>query len=881
MTVKQFTSKLGDYLYAFRSILFTILIIVIFHQSLLELLDKHIIPIVSRVPDNNPIIAACVLVLSIYVCFIYYRQFCKAKYWFSYTLLIEILALGIYAILKYHYHYVFYGFLNFEYIFIFLLPFLFVDVYRILNCKTATTKKTSNLSFMIDSPSNDDSLVKERSVYAEHLIQYIFGTFDSYKKDTLSANPFTIYGAFVINVSEEYGYGKTSFFSRLHDELEENWANCYISFNYQPWLCEGKDAMVMELFNRLREELSRYAPQINKNITDYIRTLLDKSDNVIIHFFRTTFCQSSSMYEERDRLKKEIVKIGKPIIIFIDDVDRLQKEELLMLLNLVRDTADFQNVFYIMAADKVHLTNCLGDCGISNPDKYLEKIINYEFMLPANDGIVMTFLQEKLTLILSEYIEVVEEVNKNVSSIVNHENIEFAFGNIRDVKRILNDYMLALSVIKSGTEKNIDYKDLFLLTIIKAFRPEVYKSLRDNDDQLLYLNNDDYILKPEYADMYNEDSLNIIRTAGEINNRTANTDSNDTTKNKKYKTIDEVMMGFLNINDKFVADSLRYLFSSHLGDDINIKHKESYYRYFSGQLRKNQLTNLEVEQILRYDEKAFQERIKVIRETNKTDSFIARIMTWSKKWKNSPIVFLRNICLFIEDDFRDEFSKSPHGEDKRKYEDDFYYASRIRYSQILYNLYREDSTNKINNDEKELLHQFLMEDAHYEFSARTLNSLLGQHPNHLIIEHEELVVWRRELIKQFVQNCLKDCQDPFKDEILDVIHVLRDGPFDSHYWDKEFADYLSNTSDYWVWFERLVTYEDGKFILNTKYIRQLDFFTVGNFMHIINNCTENIQQDERVKDLMSLIPFENLGDIKDIENHPSLLYIKNKYDSRK
>ena len=886
MPVKPQRSDIKNRLYPYRSILCLLFIIVIFHNSWIELLDKYIIPIVSQIPDNNITIAACFLALSAFTCYFNHKQLYKASYFISQTLLIEISALGIYLFLRYCSYYDFYGYWNIDYVLISMAPFLLAELLRLLwickerRQKYSTNDERSNNSFLIDTPCDDESLVKERGVYAEHLIQHIFGTFYSYKERDSNSNPFTSNGAFVINIDEEYGYGKTSFFAMLHRKLTESKNNQYISFCYQPWLCESENAMLTELFNRFREELSPYAPQINKNIANYIRTLLDKSDNVFVHFFRTVFFQASSMHEEREKLKVTIAGLKKPIIVFIDDVDRLQKEELLMLLNLVRDTADFQNVFYIMAADKDHLTNCLEDCNITNPNKYLKKIINYEFLLPANDGIVTTLLQEKLTSILSKYIEKEDVLNIVVSSITNHENIKVVFCNIRDIKRVLNDYMVTLAVIKSNPkEGNIDYKDLFLLTIIKAIRPEVYKLLRDNGEQLLCPNNDIYIIDPKYSDIHNEELLVTIREAGKI----ANTNSNVTTKENKCKTIDDMMMSFQQFNDEFVAHSLRYLFSSQRSssDDINIKHKESYHRYFAGQLRKSQLSNLEVEQILCYDEEKFQKQIKTIFEEHKTDSFITRMMEWSKRWRNSPIVFLRNICLFIEDDFRVEFSKSPYGLDKRKYEDEIYYTRRIRYSQILHNLYREDSTNKTNNDEKELLYQFLMEDAHYEFSARTLNSLLGQHPNHLIIEHEELVVWRRELIKQFVQNCLKDSQDPFKDEILDVIHVLRDGPFDSHYWDKEFADYLSNTSDYWVWFERLVTYEDGKFILNTKYIRQLDFFTVGNFMHIINNCTENIQQDERVKDLMSLIPFENLGDIKDIENHPSLLYIKNKYDSRK
>lgn len=875
MAIKLWISSMGNKLFPYRIILFTILIITIFHQIFLKILDKYIIPIVSQISNNNLIVAVCTLLISIFVCVLYYKQLYKAKYPISHTMLIEISSIGIYVILKYHFGYIFYEYFNIEYFWFILSPFLVVEIWRMIKIipRSSANDNSLNCSFITDSPCDDESFVKERGVYADHLIQHIFGTFNSYKDEDYKFNPFIKNGAFVINISEEYGYGKTSFFALLHKKLIENKNNQYISFRYQPWLCESENAMVTELFNRFREELSPYAPQINRNIANYIRTLLDKSGNIFINSIKTLFCQSPSMHEEREKLKETIVEIDKPVIVFIDDVDRLQKEVLLALLNLVRDTADFQNVFYIIAADKDHLTKCLEDCGISNPDKYLKKIINYEFMLPANDGVIMTILQEKLISALNKYIKEKEELNRVVSSIVNHENIESVFSNVRDIKRILNDYILTLAIIKSGLEKEIDYKDLFLLTIIKSFRPDVYKSLRDNEEQLLCLDNEIYILKTKYADVHNEKLVDFIKTIAE------NTGNNDIVKEKKCNTINEMMNDSRISSDEFVAHSLRYLFSSqrNLGDDINIKHKESYYKYFSGQLRKNQLSNLEVEQILRYDEGKFQEQMKTIFNNHKTDSFITRMLEWSKKWRNSPILFVRKVHLFIKEDFPIEFEKTPYGLDKRDYKDNVYYVKRLKYSPMLYHLYCKNPIKKVDDNEKELLHNFILENDHYEFSARTLSILLGQYPNHLIIEYNELASWHRELIKQFIENRIKNNQEPFKDEILDVIHVLRDGSFNSKCWNKEFADYLSSTSDYWTWFERLVIYENGIFTKNNKYIKQLDFFVAGNFENLINNCAEEIQQDERVKDLMSLIHMVDLH-MEHIEVHPALLYIKNKYN---
>lgn len=887
MKAKSRISDLQNRLYPYRSILFLLFVIVIFHNSWIELLDKYIIPIVSQIPDNNIAIAACILALSAFTCYFNHKQLYKASYFISQTLLIEISALAIYLFLRYSSLYDFYGCWNIDYVLMSMAPFLLAELLRIVRvCKEKCQKQSvgnelSSNSFLIDTPCDDESLVKERGVYAEHLIQHIFGTFYSYKKNKSNSNPFTGNGAFVINIGEEYGYGKTSFFALLHKKLTESKKNQYISFSYQPWLCESENAMVTELFNRFREALSPYAPQINKNIANYIRILLDKSDNVFVHFFRTVFFQSSSMHEEREKLKDTIAGLSKPIIVFIDDVDRLQKEELLMLLNLVRDTADFQNVFYIMAADKDHLTNCLEDCNITNPSKYLKKIINYEFLLPANDGIITTILQEKLTSILSKYIEKEDVLHRVVSSITNHERIKVVFCNIRDIKRILNDYMVILAVIKSNPKENkIDYKDLFLLTIIKAFRPEVYKLLRDNGEQLLCPSNDIYILDPKYSEVHNEELLATIRAAGKIANAnnydTANTNSNVTTKENECKTIDDVMMSFQQFNDEFVAHSLRYLFSSHRspGDDINIKHKESYYRYFSGQLRKNQLTNLEVEQILCCDEKKFHEQIKTIFQEHKTDSFITRMMEWSKKWRNSPIIFVRKVYLFVKYDFPVEYNKSTHELDKWDYKDNVYYTHRLKYSQILYSLYKKDNKNTIDDNEKGLLYEFIMEDDHYDFSAITLNALDGWLPYDLSIKYDELLLWRQELIKQYINNHIKNNPNPFRDEILDIIPLLKgkvaEGP-----WDKEFANYLSCIPDFMNWFEYMVIYKNGNFTWNDKYMAQLDFTFRENLKNLIRCCQVHIQQDERIKDLMNLIRCPYL-EHENYEEHPFLLYIKDK-----
>lgn len=49
---------------------------------------------------------------------------------------------------------------------------------------------------------------------------------------------------------------------------------------------------------------------------------------------------SSKMSERKDK-----------IVVFIDDLDRLDKEEIRMVMKLVRSVADFPNIIYVLCFD--------------------------------------------------------------------------------------------------------------------------------------------------------------------------------------------------------------------------------------------------------------------------------------------------------------------------------------------------------------------------------------------------------------------------------------------------------------------------------------------------------------------------------------------------
>ena len=62
------------------------------------------------------------------------------------------------------------------------------------------------------------------------------------------------------------------------------------------------------------------------------------------------FVLDDSIEGQYESIKKELKSIGQPILVIVDDVDRLQSDELMTLIKLLRNTADFPNIFYLVAA---------------------------------------------------------------------------------------------------------------------------------------------------------------------------------------------------------------------------------------------------------------------------------------------------------------------------------------------------------------------------------------------------------------------------------------------------------------------------------------------------------------------------------------------------
>ena len=77
----------------------------------------------------------------------------------------------------------------------------------------------------------------------------------------------------------------------------------------------------------------------------------------------------------------------KPIVILIDNLDRLKNNKALEMLELVKDVVDFPNLTFVLAMDEDYIHSAIKDqLKIEHPNQYLEKIIFDKFEIKWKDN---------------------------------------------------------------------------------------------------------------------------------------------------------------------------------------------------------------------------------------------------------------------------------------------------------------------------------------------------------------------------------------------------------------------------------------------------------------------------------------------------------------
>ena len=294
----------------------------------------------------------------------------------------------------------------------------------------------------------------------------------------------------VVGVLGAWGAGKTSFVNLARAELEKE--NIPV-LDFNPWMFSGAEQLVESFFAEIAAQLRmhRGLGGIGESLAAYgeafsglgwlpfVGPWVDRTRDLAKIVGDILKRRKEGVDKRRKKLADVLAKLSKPILVVIDDIDRLSTSEIRDVFKLVRLTASFPNIVYIVAFDRVRVEEALGEQRIPGRD-YLEKILQLAIDLPAIPNQVLT--QQIITAVNDSLngIETPGPFDERAWPDLLMEVIRPLIRTMRDVRR----YAGAAHGTVASLGGRIALADVLALEAIRLFLPDVFAVLHSSVEGL-------------------------------------------------------------------------------------------------------------------------------------------------------------------------------------------------------------------------------------------------------------------------------------------------------------------------------------------------------------------------------------------------------------
>ena len=687
----------------------------------------------------------------------------------------------------------------------FIAVFLFelaVLVYRKCYAKRSTIEfQTGARQFYYDAPAKVDSL--KRNNHAKVLVDQIGATLS--KKDMETS--------FSILLNEQYGAGKSSFFNMIESNAERiGLKYCF----FRPWLSDSPSSMMQDFLSLLEDKLSLDDPAISRLVREYSGMLTGvRTHDVIVTF--NTKDRNKSLTKKHDGLLDEMRKLRCPILVLIDDVDRLDSHELLTLLKIIRNTADFPYLCYVLAADKESICQNLSDLGIIDTDLYLRKFFNLEISFPPDDNGIRTILIDRLMSLLKDYSVNSNVVASHIETLLSVESIWDVFYTPRDVYRFINLYSYSLEILRqTKLIDDINMPDLMLLSLIQFISPEWYKALRDRNDKLLNYNTTRgrfFFNKDKVKAFYTRSVIEVQKQVLERNNyKTKSQEDHDNTTGSLETILQSIKADPFNA----LKDIVYKLFGSEtdVRDTDRICYKNEYFKYFAGHYRINEVSTAEAFSVLGLSLEEYSSYLSEMTDVQ-IEPFLHKMLMYveERQYHNRIDVLIKLLKLAEK-----HFSLT-----KASISSLFHNSME---EQVVFGLFVSNTPSDSplpNNlkEEKDALLQLYTNDNRFQLLSLVLKSIKKQMGQFHFVYGDQLAVEIQEfLINRFIDEKLRI--SPFSKETISIIPYMRE--MYPVFWDEAFSQCVRSSSEPMEYIYNLITVSETtrQIVWNQEYINALD-----------------------------------------------------------
>ncbi len=315
---------------------------------------------------------------------------------------------------------------------------------------------------------------------------------------------------FILGVEGAWGSGKSTLIKLAEEKLKTR-SNPPETIVFNPWLVGDRDSLLAALFGDIADAIERqeddaessvekvgetivsvakrvrsYAAHIGalSKATDFLglwlpgasgaSKALDFATQALSKFADAAEAAPSDrpLSEQKRALENALGTLSAPIVVFVDDLERLEPAETIEMIRLIRAVGDLPNIIYVLCYDRdVLIRNIEKALLIDSGARYLEKIVQVSLPLPQPEAFSLRnwFYDECLKLRSVEPVAPTDEEIRRLHRVIDEEGGQ-RLDTPRDVVRALN----ALKLYWAPLRDYVDFADLVWIQLVRLKSPELY-----------------------------------------------------------------------------------------------------------------------------------------------------------------------------------------------------------------------------------------------------------------------------------------------------------------------------------------------------------------------------------------------------------------------
>ena len=303
----------------------------------------------------------------------------------------------------------------------------------------------------------------------------------------------------VVSIEGAWGSGKTSALAMIEAILNQpGAAHQPLIVHFNPWLVGEKDVLLRHFLSRIAGAInlsdhSRDGKKVAKEIKAYSKAFdlvklipgAEPWTSLIKSVFNAVGDATGSIAEYKtpdieaykQKVEEALRQFQRPIIVFIDDIDRLFPNEVFEMVRIIKAVGELPHVGYVLAWDSAYVSSALEKLGVPYAGSYLDKVVQIRMPLPSLSlSARRKLINDALDELAPEALVPRFKAHDQRLSGLYYSGLRELLDQPRDMARVFN----AVRMIEPPLRGEIVFADILGLAALSVKATAVFELLRRN-----------------------------------------------------------------------------------------------------------------------------------------------------------------------------------------------------------------------------------------------------------------------------------------------------------------------------------------------------------------------------------------------------------------